>query len=221
MREILPEPPEKKQRGREQRQPSPRRQEEPVTETEAEAEESPGDEQDEINKDSDEELPELADSEVDPEELRAEPELETEAEAIEYVYPYLREKRKELRATPEGTDPNIMRDEGDSNELASALKKAKVTGKGVDMVEKITSLLAVEDKYDLQRVGFLQVRIGEAKKRKTYRKPPRPKDGDKNLRFSECPPEIQKGLRNSRAVEWQKRMNFNARIILETQELNR
>ena len=111
------------------------------------------------------------------------------------------------------------KDEGDSNELASALKKAKVTGKGVDMVEKITSLLAVEDKYDLQRVGFLQVRIGEAKKRKTYRKPPRPKDGDKNLRFSECPPEIQKGLRNSRAVEWQKWMKFNAGIILEKKEL--
>ena len=85
-----------------------------------------------------------------------------------------------------------MKDDGDSNELASALKKAMVTGKGVEMIERITSLLAAEDKHDLQRVGFLQVRIGEAKKRKAYRKPPRPKGGDKNLKFSDCPPEIQK-----------------------------
>ena len=60
-----------------------------------------------------------------------------------------------------------MKDDGDSNELASALRRAKVTGKGVEMVERITSLLAAEDKHDLQRVGCLHVRIGEAKKRKT------------------------------------------------------
>ena len=57
-----------------------------------------------------------------------------------------------------------MKDDGDPNKLASALKKAKVTGKGVDMVERIPTLLAMDDKYDHQRVGFLHVRIGEGRR---------------------------------------------------------
>ena len=57
--------------------------------TEAEANESPGDEKDERSNYLDEELPELANSEVAPEELRAEPDQESEDETIEDVYLYL------------------------------------------------------------------------------------------------------------------------------------
>ena len=41
-----------------------------------------------------------------------------------------------------------------------------------------------------------------------------------NLRFADCPPEIQAGLRKSRAAEWQKWRKFNAGVILETGEWN-
>ena len=88
-REELPEPKEKKQRG-----PIPRSQQEPVQVIEAEVNESPGDEKDERSNYSDEETPELADSEADPEELRALPEQEDEDETIEDVYPYLREAKR-------------------------------------------------------------------------------------------------------------------------------
>ena len=47
------------------------------------------------------------------------------------------------------------------------MKKARVTGKGVELIEKITSHLTVEHEKDFKRTGFLQVRIAEAKKRST------------------------------------------------------
>ena len=40
-------------------------------------------------------------------------------------------------------------------------------------------------------------------------------DGDKNLRYSQCDPEIQKGLRKARAEEWKKWQKFNAGVVLD------
>ena len=105
------------------------------------------------------ELPEEVEHGAVAEELRAEPVQGREAEGLEDQNPYLREKRKELRATPQEAASSSMQDVEDPNELVSAFKKAKVTGKGVEMVERITTLLAVEDKHSFQRTGFLQVRL--------------------------------------------------------------
>ena len=186
---------------------------------------SPGDEKDEEEDvTSDEESQEESRTPVaavapvhgiDPEELRALPEPMRE---IEDQYPWLREKRKELRATPE-TGASSSQGTEESHDLVSALKKARVTGKGVELIENITSHLTLEDNDDFKRTGFLQVRIAEPKKLSTYRKPVRKKDGDKNLKFSDCPPEVQKALRGSRVTEWQKWKKFNAGVVLSAEEL--
>ena len=48
---------------------------------------------------------------------------------------------------------------------------------------------------------------------------PKAKDGDNNLKFSDCTPDIQKGLRKARSEEWQKWMKYNAGVVLTQSEL--
>ena len=85
------------------------------------------------------------------------------------------------------------------------------------MVEKIAYMFDAEDP---QRTSFLQVRLT---KRATLRKPKvqRKKDGDKNLRYADCPPDIQAGLRKTRVEEWQKWQKFNAGVVLSTEEVKK
>ena len=85
------------------------------------------------------------------------------------------------------------------------MKRNKVTGKGVELLDKIAMFFDEDIKKDQERVGFIQVRLAAPKQKKVpARKPPKKKDGDKNLSYNSCSPEIQKGLRKSRAKEWQK-----------------
>jgi len=51
------------------------------------------------------------------------------------------------------------------------------------------------------------------------RKTPKKKDGDKNLSFNSCSPDIQKGLQKCRADEWRKFEKFNAGVILSRAEV--
>ena len=60
--------------------------------------------------------------------------------------------------------------------------------------------------------------VGPRPRNKAANKPPK-KDGDTNLRYASCTPDIQAGLRKSRAVEWQKWKKFNAGVALTKQEL--
>ena len=100
-----------------------------------------------------------------------------------------------------------------SPSLSSQMKRNKVTGKGVEMLEKISFIFDTE--YDHpDKVGFIQVRLAAPKAKKVpARKPPKKKDGDKNLSYAACSPEIQKGLRASRVAEWQKWRKFNAGVL--------
>ena len=50
---------------------------------------------------------------------------------------------------------------------------------------------------------------------------PKQKDGDKNLRLEDCPPDIQAGLRKSRQAEWQKWIHLNAGVALSQSEVDR
>ena len=134
---------------------------------------------------------------------------------------------EELRASP-SSSPNSAplstssskREASPTGALTTHWKRNKVTGKGVELLEKTANLF---DETDQDRVGFLQVRLAPPKQKKTpARKPPKKKDGDKNLSFASCSVEIQKGLRRSRVKEWQKWKEFNAGVILsktEVQEL--
>ena len=129
-------------------------------------------------------------------------------------------KRKELREmTPEQPAEEELRDPfTPQNPLAQQLTKAKVTGKGVEMVERIAKI-QVQDGDDPNRIAFLQVRLIGPKEKRRSKKPPRAKDGDKNLKYADCTPEIQKGLRKAICEEWQKWMKYNAGVVLTIQEL--
>jgi len=88
-------------------------------------------------------------------------------------------------------------------------------------MEKVANLFDDGEKANNERVGFLQVRLVGGREKKTpARKPPKKKDGDKNLRYASCSPEIQKGLQKSRAAEWQKWTGFNAAYLLPPEELD-
>ena len=56
-------------------------------------------------------------------------------------------------------------------------------------------------------------------KKAPARKPPKKKDGDKNLSYNSCSPDIQQGLRKARVKEWQKWKDFNAGVLLSKAEL--
>ncbi len=99
------------------------------------------------------------------------------------------------------------------------LKKAKITGRGVDMTEKIAVLLD-DDANNHERVGFLQVRLGDPETRYKAKKVPRSTDADRALRFDDCPPDVQEGFKGSRHAEWQKWMKFNAACVVSKDELH-
>ena len=86
--------------------------------------------------------------------------------------------------------------------LSGHWKRNRVTGKGVEMVEKFAYLFDEDLLKEHERVGSIQVHLAAPKQKKvSFRKPPRKKDGDKNLHYASCSPDIQKGLKHTRAKE--------------------
>ncbi len=145
-------------------------------------------------------------------------------------FPFVGSTAKELRAqSPERSTapltqaPKSPSKRESSPSLVSSLKKNKVTGKGIEMLEKIAFLFDedVQEDMSTDKVGFLQVRLAAPKTRKITKKPIRPKDGVKNLSFNACPPDVQKGLLKTRAAEWRKWKDFNAGVILSRDEVSR
>ena len=66
--------------------------------------------------------------------------------------------------------------------------------------------------------GFLQVTMAgmrKSSKKKVLKK----KDGERNLYFPSCTPDVQAALRETRRTEWNKWMKFNAGIILTDEEV--
>ena len=57
------------------------------------------------------------------------------------------------------------------------------TGKEVEMVERIAKL-QLDDNEDPNRISFLQVRLIGPEELRRSKKPPKAKEGDKNLKFS-------------------------------------
>ena len=150
---------------------------------------------------------------------------ESSSEEEEATAKELRARPKELRATPEKRTQEEP-EETSPNPLARELKRSKTTGKGVDLVQNIANLLAVDEdsKQDRERIAFLndrQYHLVGGRPRNRSKKPVKAKDGDKNLRYSQCDPEIQKGLRKARAEEWKKWQKFNAGVILSKREVDK
>ena len=103
--------------------------------------------------------------------------------------------------------------------LTQHWKRTKTKGKGTDLVQKYAYLFeGVED--DFERTGFIQVRLTGPKEKRILARKPRAKDGDKNLRYSNCSPEIQRGLDQTRAAEWRKWLTFPASTTNRKRVLN-
>ena len=45
------------------------------------------------------------------------------------------------------------------------------------------------------------------------------KDGERNLHFSSCPPEVQAALRETRHAEWKKWLSFTEGVVLTDEEV--
>ena len=106
------------------------------------------------------------------------------------------------------------------DQLEQNWKRTKTTGKGAEVLKKIANLFTETEDQRIERVGFLQVRLGAPRQKIKTAKVQRKKDGDKNLRFSQCSPEIQAGLRKSRQAEWQKWQKFHAGVIFSKEEVD-
>ena len=84
---------------------------------------------------------------------------------------------------------NVYTPDASSSSLSKHFKKTNTTGKGGERRKKSAERGDEADaKKDSDRVGFLQVRLVGPQKPKAQTKPKvqRKKDGDKNLRFSNC-----------------------------------
>lgn len=72
-------------------------------------------------------------------------------------------KRKELRASSSTDARSEVEPKSSTNPLSHEFKRAKVTGKWVQIVEKMAHL-TTKGLGDMERVGFSQMRIGHARK---------------------------------------------------------
>ena len=65
-------------------------------------------------------------------------------------------------------------------------------------------------------LNFQCIYVGaKSNKKKVLKK----KDGERNLHFSSCSPDVQAALRETRRTEWNKWMKFNAGVILADEEV--
>lgn len=149
-----------------------------------------------------------SDTEVLPKPVDGTPMIEESSSEEEATAEELRARPKELRAAPEKRTEEEP-SEAAPNQLARELKRSRTTGKGVDLVQNIANLLVAEEdtKHDRERIAFMNDRqyhlVGGRPKHRS-KKPVKAKDGDKNLRYSQCDPHMQQGLRKARAEEWKK-----------------
>ena len=66
-----------------------------------------------------------------------------------------------------------------------------------------------------QRNGLLQVRLAGVRKSNKKKVLKKKKDGERNLHFPSCSPDVQDALRETRRTEWNKWMKFNAGVIFD------
>ena len=130
---------------------------------------------------------------------------------------------KELRASlPKAASSHassLRLDDETKEQLVRFAKQARTTKKGVGTLQDVSSFFQ-KLLCEHQRNGYLQMRmIGtrHSNKKKLLKK----NDGDRNLHFPSCPPDVQAALRERRRAEWKKLMNLNAGVILTDEEVRR
>ena len=112
---------------------------------------------------------------------------------------------------------SLRLDDETREQLVHSAKQSRTTKTGVETLQDV-SYLYQKGHCEHQRNGFLRVRMvgmRQSNKKKLLKK----KDGERNLHFPSCPPDVQAALRETRHAEWKKWMNFNAGVLLADEEV--
>ena len=142
------------------------------------------------------------------------------------------EKRKEIRSDEtakesreplpitDPSQPSLLKPSDETQEqLERSSKQARTAKKGLETLQDV-SYLFQKGHCELQRNGFLQVRMAgmrKGNKKKVLKK----MDGERNLHFPSCTPDVQAALRETRRTEWNKWLKFNAGVLLMDEEVRR
>ena len=131
------------------------------------------------------------------------------------------ETAKELRAPLPIAGPSHASSSGPSDEtqkqLERSLKQARTARNGVETLQDVLYEFQ-KGHCEHQRNGFLQVRMAGTRKN-NKKKVLKKKDGERNLHFPSCTPDVKAALMETRRIEWNKWMKFNAGILLTDEEV--
>ena len=131
------------------------------------------------------------------------------------------ETAKELRASlPITTSSHVSSlrlDDETHEQLTRSVKQTRTTKAEFETLQDV-SFQFQKGHCDHQRNGFLQVRM-VGMRQSNNKKQLKKKDGERNLHFASCPPEVQAVLRGTRRAEWKKWLNFDAGVILTDEEV--
>ena len=127
------------------------------------------------------------------------------------------ESRASLPITASSRASSPRLDHETQEQLGSSAQSARSTKTGVEMLRNVSFLFQIWY-CEHQRNGFLQVRMAgvrQSSKNKLLKK----KDGERNLRFASCPPEVQAAPRETRRAERNKWMKFNTGVVFTDEEV--
>ena len=131
------------------------------------------------------------------------------------------ETAKELRALLPNADSlhaSSLRPSDDTQgQSERTSKQARTAKKGVETLQDV-SYVFQKGHCENQRNGFLQVWMAgmrKSNKKKVLKK----KNGERNLHCPSCTPDVQPAFRETRRIEWNKWMKFNAGNILTDEEV--
>ena len=126
------------------------------------------------------------------------------------------ERSKELRAPLPISDSSHASSLRPCDEMQEQLerssKQARTAKKGVETLQDVSHLFQ-KGHCEHQRNKFLHVRMGgmcKSNKKKVLKK----KDGERNLHFPSCTPDVQAALKETRRTGWNKWMKFIVGVIL-------
>ena len=131
------------------------------------------------------------------------------------------ETTKELRAplsiTSSSHASSSRLDDKTHEQLTRSTKQARTAKKGVEALQDV-SYLFQKGHCGHQRNDFLQVRMASYAQ-KQQQESAEKKDGERNLHIPSCTLDVQAALRETRRIERNQWMKFNAGIILTDEEV--
>ena len=109
---------------------------------------------------------------------------------------------------------SLRSDDGTHEQLTRCAKQTRNIKTEVETLQDV-SFLFQKGHCEHQRNGFLPVRMAgmrHSNRKKLLKK----RDGERNLHFASCLPEVQGALRETRRTEWKRWMSFSAGVIFDS-----